>query len=88
MLVSMLGSPDFVKPSCKYTTQRGSAWGAPSRSWLPGVDMESHIAHIRGLPKIRGTFSWGPYNSDHSILGSILGSPDFGKQPFGVHKTV
>ena len=25
----------------------------------------------------------GPYNKDYSILGSILGSPDFGKPPYG-----
>ena len=31
------------------------------------------------LPKIRGTFFGGPYNEDYSILGSILGSPYFGK---------
>ena len=31
---------------------------------------------IRGFPKIRGTF-FGDYN----ILGSVLGSPSFGKLP-------
>ena len=35
-----------------------------------------------GFPKIRGTFFWGgPHNKDYSILGSILGSPYFGKLP-------
>ena len=32
-----------------------------------------------GFPKIRGTFL-GP-NKDYSMLGSILGSPYFGKLP-------
>ena len=34
------------------------------------------------FPKIRGTLLGGPYNKDYkdySILGSILGSPCFGK---------
>ena len=40
-----------------------------------GVHME--------FPKIRGTF-WGPYNRGYSMLGSILGSPYFGKLPHGM----
>ena len=32
--------------------------------------------------KIRGTLFGGPYNKDYSILGSILGSPYFGKLPY------
>ena len=31
--------------------------------------------------KIRGIFFGGPYNKDYSILGSILGSHNFGKLP-------
>ena len=34
-----------------------------------------------GFPKIRGTFFGGSHNKDYSILGSILGSPYFGKLP-------
>ena len=34
-----------------------------------------------GFPKL-GVPVWGPHSKDYSILGSILGSPDFGKQPF------
>ena len=36
-----------------------------------------------GVPKTRGTFLGvpGPHNKDYSILGSILGSPDFEKLP-------
>ena len=30
-----------------------------------------------------GTFFGDPHNKDYSILGSILGSPYFGKLPFG-----
>ena len=62
--------------------------------WSPSLDVGSLeltwkaiLRIFGGLPKL-GAFSWGPYNSDHRILGSILGSPDFGQQPFGVHKTV
>ena len=35
-----------------------------------------------GFPKIRGTFFGGPYNEDYSILGSILGYPNFEKLPY------
>ena len=37
---------------------------------------------IWGFPKIRGTLLGGPHNKDYSILGSIVGSPDFGKLPY------
>ena len=37
------------------------------------------------FPKIRGTFLGCPHNKDYSILGSILGSPDFGKVPYRDH---
>ena len=33
------------------------------------------------FPKIRGTFLGGPFNKGYRILGSILGSPYFGKLP-------
>ena len=36
------------------------------------------------VPKFRGTLFGGPNNEDHSILGSILGSPYFGKLPNSV----
>ena len=36
-----------------------------------------------GFPKIGGNLFGGPHNKDYSILGSILGSPHFGKLPFG-----
>ena len=36
--------------------------------------------YIRGSPKIRGTL-WGSHNTDYTVLGSILGSPHFGKLP-------
>ena len=34
-----------------------------------------------GFPKIAGYVIGGPKNKDHSIWGSILGSPYFGKLP-------
>ena len=37
---------------------------------------------IWGFPKIMGTLFWGPHNKGCSILGSIMGSPYFGKVPF------
>ena len=40
---------------------------------------------IWGFPKIRGTIFGSPHNKDYSILGSILGSPYFGKLPYGFH---
>ena len=33
---------------------------------------------------LAGTLFRGPYNKDYSILGSILGSPYFGKLPYPV----
>ena len=35
-----------------------------------------------GFPKLGGTFLGGPHNKDYNMLGSILGSPCFGKLPF------
>ena len=36
-----------------------------------------------GLPKIReGYLSGGPHNVDHSLGGSILGSPNYGNYHF------
>ena len=37
-----------------------------------------------GFPKIRGYHFGGLHNKDYNILGSILGSPYFGKLPFRV----
>ena len=45
---------------------------------------DSFVAQHTGFPKIRCTF-WGPHKKDYSILGSILGSPYFGKLPYLVH---
>ena len=43
------------------------------------------LAKIWGFPKIRGYHFGGPHNKDYNILGSILGSPNVGKLPFGLH---
>ena len=38
---------------------------------------------VGGFPKLGASiFLGGPHNKDYSILGSILGSPYFGKLPF------
>ena len=34
-----------------------------------------------GFPKLGVSFG-GPYNKDYSILGSIMGYPNFGKLPY------
>ena len=39
----------------------------------------SFFLGIWEFPKIRGTLFGGPHNKDHSFLGSMLGSPYFGK---------
>ena len=49
----------------------------------PGPRAEMHTA-IWGFPKIRGTLFGGLHNKAFSILGSILGSPYFGKLPYEV----
>ena len=43
---------------------------------------ERQICNMWGFPKIGGTFFGGSHNKDYSILGSILGSPYFGKLPY------
>ena len=43
------------------------------------------VLPIWGFPKIKGTLFGGPNNKDYNILGSILGSPYFGKLPFRVY---
>ena len=40
------------------------------------------LCHIKGFPKTRGTSYRGPSEKDCSILGSMLGSPHFGKLTF------
>ena len=40
------------------------------------------MCYIWGFPKIRGTFFGGPHNKEYSRLGSLLGFPYFGKDPY------
>ena len=35
-----------------------------------------------GFPKLGAPFWGGPYSKDYRTLGSILGSPSFGKLPY------
>ena len=44
--------------------------------------MENTIMKYMGVSQNWGYLFGGPYNKDYSILGSILGSPYFGKLPF------
>ena len=49
-------------------------------AWVPHADqrlLEDSTMNIWGFPKISGT-SWGPYNKDYSILGSMLRFPYLG----------
>ena len=39
------------------------------------------VCRVEGLPKLWVLFFGVPYIEDCSILGSILGSPHFGKLP-------
>ena len=50
---------------------RRPLWGGPSFG-----------ARDMGISQKLGVPFWGVYNKDYSILGSILGSPDFGKLPY------
>ena len=43
--------------------------------------MEAPILRNGGFPKLGAPFLGGPCNKDYSILGSIWGSPYFGKPP-------
>ena len=56
--------------------QTERAWGFPS-AILPG----SHNPYM-GVSQNYGYLLGGPNNKDYSILGSILGSPYFGKLPY------
>ena len=51
--------------------------GAPGRP----ASMEAHFreSSCGDFPKIMCTIFGGPNNMEYSVLGSILGSPDFGK---------
>ena len=49
-----------------------------------GLGFKAQASKVSGFPKIWGT-NLGP-NKDYSILGSILGSPYFGKLPFGFNE--
>ena len=56
--------------------------GCFSIAKCPSPRLFAQLRDIWEFPKIRGTFSGGPYNKDYSILGSILGSPYLGKLPY------
>ena len=40
------------------------------------------VEFIWEVPKIRGTYCWGPYNTDPTILGCYIGVPYFRKPPY------
>ena len=50
-------------------------------TWEPQAKNPKHL--FGGFPKLGVPFG-GPYNKDYSILGSILGYPNFGKLLFGL----
>ena len=56
-------------------------------TWGRGVfESSCQISHVwEGVPKIKGTFG-RPDNQDHTVWGSILGYPYFGKLPYQPRK--
>ena len=54
--------------------REGESFRSAPGSYQPGL-------FLWGFPKLEVPF-WGLYDKDHSIFGSILGSPYFGKLPF------
>ena len=68
LLCAFTGSVAALSP------EQQSAWsGRGDELWTTASSPVFPV--IWGFPKIRGTFFGGPNNKDHSILGSILGSP-------------
>ena len=61
-----------VMRSSKFRTSNQALW-----------DCFTYKPPFGGFPKLGVPFG-GPSNKGYSILGSILGSPNFGKLPFGV----
>ena len=57
-------------------------WAPPSSSFRLSRCPISPARLYGGFPKLGGSLIGGPYNKDYSILGSILGSPHFGKLPY------
>ena len=49
-----------------------------------GLPFQGIIRVMWGFPKIKGTLFGGTHIEDYSILGSILGYPNFGKVPYRV----
>ena len=70
--VSKLGMPCFT-----HRVVLGLYWGYIR---IMEKKMKTTMYNL-GFPIIMCTFLGGPYNKDYSILGSILGSPYFGKLP-------
>ena len=58
-----------------------SASYQPHPQQAEAVNLEVIIVIFGSFPKLGVPF-WGVYNKDYRILGSIVGSPDFGKLPF------
>ena len=56
----------------------------PETSMSYATTFPSKEAHDLGVSQNYGYHFGGPNNEDYSILGSILGSPYFGKLPFNV----
>ena len=48
-----------------------------------GSQMEKTMETYMGVSLNFGYLFGGPYNTDYSMLGSILGSPNLGKLPHG-----
>ena len=54
------------------------------REWIIGIITRDYT--YMGVSQNQGYHFRGPNNKDYSILGSILGSPYFGKLPYRNYK--
>ena len=63
--------------------ERELAYVLAAAAPIADFQLSRWFGNIWGFPKIRGYLFGGPNNQDYSILGSILGSPYFGKLPYG-----
>ena len=57
-------------------------------NWFDVVVSQNKGTRIWRFPKIRDPCLGGPHNKDYYILGSILGSPNFGKLSYRPQNTI
>ena len=68
----------FQSYKCKLLLNLHGSYSLKNSLYMPVPNLPTQGAFSKlGVP------FWGPYNKDYSILGSILGCPNFGKLPQG-----